>query len=227
MRSNGRSACVTSWPEEDRIDRRLTVDAVISVDGVSWAADHERVINDRDLPAAYAKAVGYLTPRLNMISGEHQVGLAIKFDPPRWVRGSKLPKAAWEEIITVAQDVAANRQPHENLGLSVWPMPASAGVRLSPLVYPVGALGAEYERALREALGKKLRGQLQRAKNLGFPVLLLLDQMPDPACNAWTMFAPEEGMLASAVSKLLSQAPGVVDAVWLRESTDHYRQLEL
>jgi hypothetical protein len=197
------------------------------IDGQEWAADHQRIVYDPRHPAAARAARNYLRPRLEELASRHGVGFNVGFYPPRWSRGDPQPTRSWDRIVAVADEVGASGRRFDELGLSVWPMPTSWGVQFLVWAAENASLESQYEKALREPLGKKLSGQLRRAKDLGFPVLLLLDQLPEPESEAWSMWTPEHGTLPLVLSKLLNSAPGVVDAVWLREATENFRQLDL
>ena len=227
LRDQNHVARITSWPEDEPADP-LSVDARIVIDGQEWAADHQRIVYDPKHPAAEKAARNYLRPRLEELAYRHKVGFNVGFYPPRWGKGDPLPTQAWDRIVAVASEAGASGRRFEELGLlSVWPMPPSWGVQFLVWAAEDASLGSQYEKALRAPLNEKLSGQLRRAKDLGFPVLLLLDQLPEPDSEAWSMWAPEHGTLALVLSKLLNSALGVVDAVWLREATENFRQLNL
>ena len=226
LRDQNHASRITAWPEDDPADP-LSVDARIVIDGQEWGADHQRIVYDPKHPAAEKAARKYLRPRLEELASRHRVGFNVGSYPPRWGRGDPLPTQAWDRIVAVAYEVGASGRRFEELGLSVWPMPPSRGVQFIVWAAENASLGGQYEKALREPLNKKLSGQLRRAKDLGFPVLLLLDQLPEPESEAWSMWTPEHGTLAQVLSKLLNSVPGVVYAVWLREATENFRKLDL
>lgn len=87
------------------------------------------------------------------------------------------------------------------------------------------ALGDQYNSALGASLRSKLVRQLPVAKEHGYRVLLLLDQMPAPKGDAGTMWTPEHGTLGLVVTALLEEFPGVVDQTWLREAYGGFRPL--
>jgi hypothetical protein len=73
----------------------------------------------------------------------------------------------------------------------------------------------QVEAGIRDALEKKLTGQLARAKDCGLPVALLIDQVPRPGRQG-TVRSASPRLIARAVQESLNAHPGVVDQIWLR-----------
>jgi hypothetical protein len=107
-------------------------------------------------------------------------------------------------------------------GNSVFVRQGSPAVTFSFFASENAALGDQFKAALDEPLRAKLTGQLAIAKENGYRVLLLLDQMPAPRFDPGTMWTPEHGTLAQVVASVLDQFPDVVDRVWRRDGWGSY-----
>jgi hypothetical protein len=91
-------------------------------------------------------------------------------------------------------------------------------VQLAPFTDTIGSafLGAQIGDGLTEPLTKKLTRQLKRAKEAGWSVALLLDQMRRQGSQNRTIWLSSAYTIAQVTQRLLNEHPGIVDQVWLR-----------
>jgi hypothetical protein len=71
--------------------------------------------------------------------------------------------------------------------------------------------------ALADSLSAKLTKQLARAHNLGFSVLLLLDQMEPPGETTSAQWLASPATVEAATAPMLDEHAGVVTELWLRD----------
>jgi hypothetical protein len=88
------------------------------------------------------------------------------------------------------------------------------------------AIGEQIREGISRALTKKLTKQLRKAKDQGYPVLLLLDQRPRPGVEgSYTNFLAADQTIMTAVRPELDAYPGAVDQIWLRAGDGSARLL--
>ena len=147
------------------------------------------------------------------------------FHAPRW-ENDDLPTKAWEHFVDLAERAASTmRFVGDAKGNSVFVGQGNPAVTFSFIASENAALGDQFKAALDEPLRAKLTGQLAVAKENGYRVLLLLDQMPAPRSDPETMWTPEHGTLARVVVSVLDQFPDIVDRVWRRDGWGSYNIL--
>jgi hypothetical protein len=66
-------------------------------------------------------------------------------------------------------------------------------------------------------LDKKLNSQLKRAKALGYPTLLILDQVGNEGMPAGTAWLPSADAVATIVAQCAAAYPGVLNAAILAQ----------
>jgi hypothetical protein len=210
---------------EDEPSNPLNVDTEFLIDGERWAAEHTRIVYDHRALAAEEAAERYLRPKLARIADSHQVWLQLGFYAPRWA-GKRRPTAAWDAMVVLAERAASTGSfVDDDRGNSVFARRGSPMVSFCFFASENAALGDQYNNALGAWLRSKLARQLPVAKENGYRVLLLLDQMPAPRGDPGTMWTPEHGTLGLVVAALLEKFPGIVDQTWLREAYGAFRLL--
>jgi protein tyrosine phosphatase (PTP) superfamily phosphohydrolase (DUF442 family) len=218
--ARGRQATIVRRPDRDKQDSGLTVDAIISIDGQAWAFDHFILSRPPDLPPARAAGERELQPRLDAVARAASVGLFVSYLPHSKEKYSQQEiQDYYDHVVSIAEEAAktgsfvgsddgfttadtfpgppaANLAPFSDTGASVW-------------------LGDQVEAGIKATLESKLSGQLARAKALGYPVGILIDQIPRPGKQSTVWLASPTG-IARVVQAVLSRHPGVVGQVWLR-----------
>lgn len=221
LKARGRQARITGRPDIDG-HPVLTTDAVLEVDGREWAVDHCLVSREADLPPAMAQADKTLSARLQPVADAHSRGLAVSYLPQAKASHTKKEiENYYDEVVRTAETAAGTGQMavgHDGF-ITVQVYDADQPeVSLIPFTDTTGNafLGTQIEAGLAGPLAKKLEGQLKRAKDAGYPVALLLDQIPRPGSGNKTIWLASAYTIAQVTQRALNQHPGIVDQVWLR-----------
>jgi hypothetical protein len=221
LRARGRDAKLIARPDVDG-HPVLTTDAIIAIDGREWAVDHCLVSRPSDLPPALAQAEAMLQPRLQAVADRYQCGLRVSYLPQgRAAHSLQDIERYYEQVIETATSAARSGEMQgggdEFIAVQVFPADPPT-VLLAPFTDTTGSvfLGTQVEAGLQSALTKKLTHQLKRAKDAGWPVALLLDQVPRPGSQNRTVKIATAYTIAQVTQRLLNDHPGVVDQVWLR-----------
>ena len=221
LNSRGRPAAIVSRPDRDGSSLPgLTVDAIIGIDGQDWAVDHCLLSRPPDLPGALAAAAGALQPRLDAVAQQYQCGLAVSYLPQSTSQHSRQEIGDYyNEVVATAERAAQAKMfvgADENMAADYFPSTPPVA-HLMPFTDTIGSprMSDQVNAGLAATLDKKLTGQLARAKALGFPVALLIDQVPRPGKQS-TVVSASPMLIARVVQQSLNAHPGVVDQVWLR-----------
>jgi hypothetical protein len=221
LKARGRDARITGRPDIEG-HHILTTDATLEVDGREWAVDHCLVSREPDLPPAMAQAERTLSSRLQAIAEAHKCGLAVSYLPQaKSGRSRREIEDYCNEVTETAETAAKSGQMSAGsdgfITVQVYPADPPEAV-LIPFTDTTGNpfLGTQLEAGLTRPLTKKLTGQLKNAKDAGWPVALLLDQIPRPGSANKTIWLASAYTIAQVVQRLLNQHPGIVDQVWLR-----------
>jgi hypothetical protein len=225
LAARGRQVRLLGNPDRDRgrSNTRLTVDALIEIDGTAWAVDHCLVSRPPELPAAMRYAGKALWKPLEELAGSTHTGMAVQYQPQ--------VDAYYAEVLRLAGQACKTGKPVSDFKRGIliqgWPDEQSR-VTLQAVADLTGSifLGSQIEAGLADALGRKLAdaqgrksaGQLKRAKEAGYPVALLLDQVPRPGVHSATIRIASPARIAKVVQRILNEHPGVVDQVWLQSS---------
>ncbi len=221
LRARGRDAKLVARPDVDG-HPELTTDAIIDIDGREWAVDHCLVSRPEELPPAMAQAEAMLRSRLQVVAEQYQCGLHVSYLPQAQDGRSRRDIERYYEDVIQTATLAARTgeiQGGSDAFIMVQVFPADpAAALLAPFTDTTGSafLGTQVEAGLSRALTKKLTQQLKRAKDAGWPVALLLDQVPRPESRNPTVQVASAYTIAQVTQRLLNKYPGVVDQVWLR-----------
>lgn len=221
LKARGRDAKITGRPDIEG-HQVLTTDAILEIDGREWAVDHCLVSREPDLPPAMAQAEKTLLSRLQAVAEAHKCRLTVSYLPQaKSGRSRQEIEDYYNEVIGTAETAAKSGQMSAGSDgfITVQVHPANAPeVALIPFTDTTGNpfLGTQLEAGLTRPLTKKLTGQLKNAKDAGWPVALLLDQIPRPGSGNRTIWLASAYTIAQVVQRLLDQHPGIVDQVWLR-----------
>jgi len=212
----------------DRPDRRkpkdqvdgLTVDALIEIDGEPFAVDVVRAtLSGDDMRAtdAWHKRV---LPLLEKAAQEEGVKCEVRARPPDPV----LQRAQDQEEFVMAARRAMRRtvsgpaQMIEGSKIEATVSRDCPDASVLRRVYssrsyridPDEPVHENLSRSLGEALRKKLRGQLKRARALGYPTGILIDQRYDPV-----HWLAHPGNFRLIVHRVLAQEGAALDAAWV------------
>lgn len=221
LKARGRQARITGRPDIDG-HPVLTTDAVLEIDGREWAVDHCLVSREPDLPPAMAQADKTLSSRLQPVADAHKCGLAVSYLPQAKSGHTKKEiENYYDEVVRTAETAAKTRQMAVADDGFITAQVYDADppeVIVIPFTDTTGNafLGAQIEAGLAGPLTKKLEGQPKRAKDAGYPVALLLDQIPRPGSGNKTIWLASAYTIAQVSQRVLNQHPGIVDQVWLR-----------
>jgi hypothetical protein len=220
LNARGRKATIVRHPDRDKLDTGLTVDAIIQIDGRDWAVDHFLLSRSSDLPPARAAGERELQPRLDAVAQTHKTGLLVSYLPQSKEKYSAQQiQDYYNHVVKVAEDAAATRSfvGSDDGFTTASPLAGPPFANLAPFSDTETSvwLGAQVEAGIKDTLESKLKGQLARAKALGYPVAILIDQIPRPGKQSTVWIASPVG-IARVVQGILNTHPGVVDQVWLR-----------
>lgn len=212
----GHDAAVTAHPDRDPSDQ-LTVDAIVTVDGTPWAVDHILLSRDDRIPGARATGEKRLQRPLEAIAADAGLAMSISYQP----RTGPDAAAYYDSVLEMAKAAAVdgdNRHAGDGFTMVQIMHNSPPGmVSLTSFLTMTGnpLVSQQIEEGIGRALDKKLTKQLRRAKDAGYPVMLLLDSAPRPGSHNDTVWmAGHPATVLAAVQPHLDAHPGVVDQVW-------------
>ncbi len=88
-----------------------------------------------------------------------------------------------------------------------------------------GDLIVQLRSILTQPLTKKLSNQLRRAKDLGYPTMLALDQLGHEGLPGGTAWLPSTNAITTVVAEVCDLHPGVLDAAVLATPKDTITQI--
>lgn len=208
-------------PDEERNSGRfqagLTVDALLLLsdqDSESmWAVDVMNLSwNPRLVPAIDGFEDGLRT-ELEQLAQENGVGLSVTYRPPV---GHKDRGADYrDQIIDLARKVIEGEEhdPHQathplaadaNTRVDVDRQPSEPGHAIFPWLSDTPIVAAQLEANLVPPLEKKLKRQLLRAHELGYPTLLAIDQV-GPQSELGNNFVASPTSIGQIVSRTVAR----------------------
>ncbi|GAA4224260.1 hypothetical protein FHR32_002887 [Streptosporangium album] len=222
--ARGRRAEITAYPDRDPA-HPLTVDALISIDGVEWAVDHCLVSRPQLLPAALKAAEAVLRPRIEAIAQTYGCVIQVSYLPQTGAKGVSWGADYYDRIVQLAEKAVTVQGliDGEDSFATAQAFPSKTpDVHLIPFTDTTGnpSVSTQVDAGLRDPLLKKLAGQLKRAKEAGLPTALLLDQIPRSDVNSHAVWLAAPVTIAATVAAILHDHdavnPKVLDQVWLR-----------
>ncbi|MFF2192068.1 hypothetical protein [Streptomyces sp. NPDC058157] len=220
LTARGHRAAITATPDRDP-DHPLTVESILTVDGIDWVAEHMLLTRDNRLPSATATTTKALQGKLETIAAVHGCALNVCVLPQR--RGEAQERPYFDEVETLARDAAATGAQRfaEDGFTSVQPLcwpPGMVFLSFWETITGNPSLAEQIREGAGAAVEKKLTKQLKSAKDVGYPVMLILDQHMGPKDKTGTVFSVTQpaATVLSAVQPYLDKYPGVVDLLWLR-----------
>jgi hypothetical protein len=226
----GHVAALTLRPEQVPA-HPLDVDAMLCVDGTEWAVDHCLLSRDDQLPGAFRKLEGRLGPRVAAVASAHGVALTVSYRALATSTGKQETEAYYQRVLDLVRTAATTGRSDAGDGFTSATVVAGAPagqVYWSRFLTMTGnpAIGEQIREGISRALTKKLTKQLRKAKDQGYRVLLLLDQLPRPGVEgSYTNFLAADQTIMTAIRPELDTYPGVVDQIWLRAGDGSARLL--
>ena len=226
--SRGHAAKIIAQPDRDSL-HPLTVDALIVIDDVEWAIDHCLLSGSVDLPAARAEADRALSDRLETLAQTHHCTIFVRLMPQTGETGTCWGSDYYDRIVAAVERALTVSTMHASgpsdtdgqvtIDIVQNDAPAVVLQYASNLDGNI-SIGAQLDAGLRAPLLKKLDGQLQTAKQRGWPTALLLDQHPRPDSRSHTIRMAGPSAVAAAAARIVADHsrdnPPVLDQIWLR-----------
>ena len=218
----GVTATVLCHPEDDS-SSPLTVDALLDISGEVWAVDHVRLVYDCALIPAVDDIADRLRSALQQLATEHDRYLIVNYLPPglsstasekgrAGKRAREAERAAFvDKIVGLAMQAVTtgdDRFLHDGLNTVRFALSRpSDGERVHLMAWGSGGtfLDAQVAAGLADALRAKVADQLANAKEAGYRVMLLIDQVQDPASRQPSFF------LATADGDATATSAGIGD----------------
>lgn len=218
----GVDAELISYPEDD-LSHPLTVDAAARIDGTLWAIEHMRLAYEPTVLPSSDDAERRLRGQLESLADRHRCCLFVGVLPPRRHAEAR-PEidAYYSDIVKHAEEAISSGddwfdgdgftsvQVFEREG----PNPES--VEIATWLADTASIEGQVVAALESSLVGKLGGQLVAAKRAGYAVMLLIDQVHDPARRQPSVFLASSLTVRVVVDRIVASAPGVVDCIWFR-----------
>ena len=203
----------------------LSVDAVIRIDGESWAIDVCSLAHAATFPVAQERARTVLMRELDPIAAAHGVRIAVTCRAVDGQPGESWGADYYAHIVAEAARLAV-LGPAEDFtvigdGTYVWIRPqneAAAGDQQKDVSIQIWLgqspeIAKEVERDMAAPLAKKLSGQLAGAKAAGLKIGLLLDAVAPQDTGNWRHFEAGEISVAQALATLNAEERGL-EAAW-------------
>jgi hypothetical protein len=223
----GRPATVTGWPEDDgpRADG-LTVDALYEMAGRTWAVEHTRVTFGEKVEPHRQEAERELRAPLTALARDHDRSLLVLVERP--AGDARARQAYFASVCALAE--AALQDPSGSAssgGSRVLALPPTGEeqVQILTTMAATANIQDQVRDALVDSLSAKLTKQLARANDLGFPVLLLLDQMEPPGDTTPAQWLAAPATVEAATAPMFDAHPGVVNELWLRDPRGAFHAL--
>jgi hypothetical protein len=225
LRLRGTPATILKVPEDDPSDP-LTVDALLRLDGQEWAVEHARVAyQSRLVPASDSVRRALQGPLEELTKGRGR-GLWVSVLPPPPPIGSPEGRAYCERVRSVAEAALdSGEAAFDDDGFTTVQLIDDPTVAICTFLAADPRKGSQVEEGIAGAVRKKLSGQLLRAKQAGYKVLLLLDQVQPASSRQPSRFLASPQTVAAVVRPLLDAQQGVVDEVWLRDPHANFHML--
>jgi hypothetical protein len=230
----GRVTRVVSWPDQDP-DVELTVDSIVDIDGATWVVEHCRLAHASTFHPARLAAEGALNDPIGALAEQAGMVANLTIAPPIADRANRrAAREYYDRVIDLARTSFSKGPGIYQIEGDIFTMievvdtPASDDGRrvfIHSYFATHPGLAGQISASMTEALTKKLTRQLPRAKTAGYGVVLLLDKLRGPDQLVMSHFTASVPTIALAVEPLISDHPGVVDEVWVRELDGNYYQV--
>lgn len=214
---SGSSATLLDRPDRNasRADG-LTVDAELAVDGERWAMDVTTLRWHQGLEGAVQK----LQARLKREFGAQP-------EAAEWTLVVTCHVSADEKVVHSLVELArqavvsGQSQDRADEAAALWPWTPELGtVVVQPWLGQSANLREEIVLSSGEPLGKKLRGQLKHAGELGYRTCLVIDQRGSSDLKFGANFLPLPGTIVAALEQLEAVAGASFDILVLVREGD-------
>jgi hypothetical protein len=199
---------------------------LLVIDDTEWAVEHMRIVYDSNMVPAQNEAESAMRQRLEALAYEHKVGLSVALTAPRWATGKSTPLDFYDSVVGLAVQAITSGTSRVSLTCQVHLVPGHRGVDFTFFPASNPMVLSQVIDGMRAPLLKKLARQLRNAKALGYPVLLLLDQMDDPTQAAQAQWIAHPKTVADALEQVLAEASASVDEAWLRDAFGNFHHLQ-
>jgi len=235
LRDQGTPCTIAGWPDRDpgKWPNGLTVEAVLAIGPAgaqrNWAADVMTV----PVPPGVAEGMNEATQQLlapaAALAAQAHRAVTISIRSQAGSKGDR--EAYYKRVLALVEE--AFRTGHDYYDAS-GEDPVTQVVLLDGEFFgdPSGAHGAErvrlatatgnganvlaeLQQTLPAPLDKKLSNQLNRAKTLGYPTVLILDQLGNEAMPAGTNWLPSADAIRTVIGQCDAAHPGVLDSAVL------------
>jgi hypothetical protein len=204
----------------------LTVDGIFEIDGTRWAVEHCRITFESTGPAAQAGVERALRPALERLAIEARRTITVGVLPPY---GEPESGTYYDAVLDTARRAieAGEDQWWDDGCTSVQLSVADqdSAVRFIMVLSDTPDIAEQLAHTLKETIGSKANGQLRAAKEAGFPVLLLLDQVTPVETKMPANFLAAPATVSTVVRAILDDHPGIVDEVWMRDRLEALHRL--
>jgi hypothetical protein len=214
---SGCTATLVDRPDRnsDRIDG-LTVDAELAIDEERWALEVTTLRWRQGLEGAVQK----LESRLAKEFGAQLEAVGRTLTLTCHVSTDERVVRALVELVRAAV-VSGQNQQRGDEAASLWPWaPELGALVVQPWLSQTANVREEIVLSSGDALGKKLRRQLSRARALGYRTCLALDQRGSTDLKFGANFLPLPDTIVAAVAEVEADAGDSLDALVLIREDD-------
>ena len=234
LRDPGVRCVVRGWPDRnpDAWPKNLTVEAVLAIGekGVAadWALDVMTVPVPQAVVSSMADARRRILPEAAVKAEQSKRAVTVCL---RFVGDSTARSKYFEHVLHLVQaaldsgddyydESGADKETQVLLsgGEFIGPPDGPLGAIRVHLVFSTSETGDQLfhlRNTLAQPLSKKLTNQLKRAKDLGYPTMLALDQRGHEGLPGGTAWLPSTNTVTTVVTEFCNLHPGVLDAAVL------------
>ena len=214
---SGRAAALLDRPDRnsERMDS-LTVDAELAVDDERWAMDVTTLRWQQSLEGAVQKLQARLEKEFSaqLKAASRTLCVTCHVSTAETVIRS-IVELARQAVLSGRDQVRGDE------AATLWPWsPELGAVEVQPWLGQSANLREEIVLSSGQPLAKKLRGQLSRARELGYRTCLAIDQHGSPDLKFGANFLPLPGTIVAAVEEVEAEVGDSFDAVVLIREDD-------
>jgi hypothetical protein len=234
LQDQGVPCAVRGWPDRvrDAWPKDLTVEAMLAFgqdpNTTSWALDVMAVPVPEAVVPSIMAARHRILPQAAVLAEHAKRAVTVSV---RFVGDGRARNDYYDHVLELVESALATgsdywddsgADPATQVLLSSSEFIGDPSGPLGPvrahLMFATSATGDLLDQlrgTLAKPLGKKLTNQLKRAKNLGYPTLLTLDQLGHEGLAGGTNWLPSADAVATIVAEVCAAHQGVLDAAIL------------
>jgi hypothetical protein len=233
LRDQGAECVIRAWPDRNPHGwpTTLTVEAVLAIGeagAVDWALDVMTVPVPQEVVSSTTDARREILPEVAVMAEQAKRAVIVSL---RFVGDATTRHKYFEHVLRLVQealdsgddyydDSGADKETHVLLqpGEFIGPPDGPLGAVRANLMFSTsetGDLVAQLRNTIIKPLTKKLSNQLRRAKDLGYPTVLALDQLGHEGLPGGTAWLPSTNAVTTVVAEACALHPGVLDAAVL------------